>query len=510
MLRIRSVVRLARIPRGQLRTFGHFRPVLNIHQLADQTDQFQDVKKQIDTLLEKVPDNKDEDAPVIFEELITKIPGSNTSLISAKILGLINASTKNLELLKLALQNVKSEDLNEEDLDNMILIVNKLSKVSSIPPEIQNLFSQIFIERCNDEIIRKFISGIEEYEGSFNKHILVTLYLKTKRYDEAYGLVHQTLKSGGSLQSPSIELLVHHLCHFNYVERATKIMELAKERKHTIYPRTYSLFLSMLIDLNEYKILTKVYPDILQKMYVSNGTLARLSECLVHAGDYYGVKSLKRLAKKRQSFPDDLMARMNRSVVEAGGAYMEFENSFRKLAKAKTHRGEDLEVSDYPYLLGSLKLRGYKRTNEMVENKMKRDESNLKTFVVDMVVKKYCDVGDINAALMLLHKTRGVRQNIAESTILQLTHGALICDDKDALREILDFVEHRDIKFKKEKTVNLLLAALVDSEHWFYSFKILQRCEIEGYKMRPATYAKLAAKCEKYETDQHLKYNPQN
>lgn len=504
MLRIRHSLRYVRISSGQIRSFSHHSPVLGSHL---QQNQLQHLKSQIENLFEKVPDNRDKDAPIIFRELITKVPEANTSLISAKILLLINASTKNIELLKLALQNVKSEDLDQDALDNMIIIVNKFSKLKSIPTEVQQLFSQIFIERCNDEIIQKFSLGLQEYNGSFNKHVYITLLLKTKKYDEAFDLVKTTLESHGPLRSTSIELLLQHLCHLGEIQKAAEILKLAKEEKHTIYPRTYSVFLSKAVEMNEYEVVSKFQKYILERLYVDNGTLVRLTESLVHAGDFYQIKGLKKLAQTKSSFPEDFMKRIDRSIVESAATFMTFENAFKQLEEV--HRGDELEVIDYPYLLGKLEFKGFDNMHEFVHKKMGLTDKNLKKFVLNLVVTKLCNEGDVDSALLLIKKSDLLAQYVTENTILQLSHGAEITKNEEAPREICDLVESLDLKFSKAKTINQLLSVLVNTDHWFYSFKMLQRCDIDGYTMRPTTYSKLAAKCENFESEQHLQYKPE-
>jgi len=501
MLRIRQSIRYLRVPKVGSRFFTQSSFKLNnVHQT-------QDLKHQISTLLERIPGSEDVNNQAILRGIIGKLPEDQMSKVSARVLGLTNASIKNNVLINLALQTVKPEDISPQVLENLVRIAHELSTQKKPPKPVQTELTKIFLAACDDELIEKIRLGIEEYDGAFNKSVLVTLLLKTKRYGEAHELVLNTLRAGGRIRGFAIELVINHLCHLNKLHESEELIRLAtlpSGRRYDLFPRTYSTFLSKAVELNEHSICRRIHKHILDRTYIDNGTLVRLAECLAHDRDFFCIYGLKEIAMKKRSFPPDFMKRINRSIVDCIAHVQYFEKAWEVLEEF--HQGEELEVVDYPYLKNSINIEDSDELNNLLHGKMKLVDHQLRQFALNLVVSRLAEARKVGEAYHLINRSDSLKAHVNESTILQLAHGADIAGDIDTLNRTCELVISLDLKLKQRKTIDLLLMTILDTDYWFQSFKMLERCEIEDYAIRPELFSKLKAKCEQFGSTQHLQY----
>lgn len=506
MLRIRQSIRYFKIPRTQARQFAQCSISLNeyhTHQLESLHLQ-KDLKIQINTLLENVPKRSDKQNPIIFEDIVTQLPAHQSSIIAASLLSVINANSKNKLLLKLLLETVQAKDISEKGLANVVRLVHEFSTHSAVSSTIRNRFADILLERCNDDIINALKEGISEFEGGLNKYILVTLYLKTKQYDEAHDLVLDALVQKRKITHSSIELVIHHSCHLGEIERAAVLLELAIKQRYTIYPRTLSILIAKAIERNDYKICSKFQHHVMKRTYVDNGTLVRLVETLVPSKQYLHLKGLKKLAETKGSFPGEFMIRINRSIVDCAALVSDFEKVWKMLEGY--HKGEELEVADYPNLKALLDTSDSEALNQFLLQKMVLTEPTLKRFILNLVVARLCEESRVDTALALINNSPVLLATVSENTILQLIHGADLTQNSTMLSQIFELIIKRDIRFRQRKTIELILSTFLDSEYWFLSFKMLERCEIPGYKVRRENFVKMESKCKELNSTQYLKY----
>lgn len=488
-------------------------PSFSICQFSSQFIRFQstnqshqvDIQSQVNTLYSKIHNPKDPEPPIIFTNLASRLPKEEISIIAANVLGSIVPSSKNRFFLQNVLESVELKDINNRDiLDGLILMVHKLSKHSSVPKEIQTKLIKIFLEYANDYTIDRMSQGLVEFDGGFNKHVLVAMLLKLKKYDDAYQLVMETLENLGKIRFTTVEITIQHLCFVNQVEKAGNVLEQAMKHRRVVYPRTLSIFLSKAVEMGEFKVVSKFQNHILQRTYIENGTLVRLAECLAESGHMQHLFNIRQIASNKGSFPPEFMERIDKSIAEGYAKTKNFNKAWSYIESCNDG-SKELEVVDYPFLKSLISVEFVDSTRTLMLRKMTSSQDNLKKFMLNLVIAKFCEEGEISCALRLIDETPIVQPYINENTILQLIHGADITSDQDALKEIYELIESRDLKFAQRKTLDLVVSTFLESDYWFYIFKILERSEVE-FKIRPNLFSKLEIKCKEYNTTQHLKY----
>ncbi|CCH41558.1 hypothetical protein BN7_1099 [Wickerhamomyces ciferrii] len=423
----------------------------------------------------------------IFKKAIRPLSPGDKAKVCVTILEQIQDHASNRRLLEAVLSTVDSQALSMNAINNLAQLVPKIEKsYNAITPVLQAKFAQVFKEHSSDELISKFISNEDAQCGKLLKHILIIMLLKSKRYSEASNIVHRSLQNRSKLSPITIELLVLHLCELNDVDEINKariILGLAKTQAYPIHARTFSTLLTKAVQLNDYETCYKIQRNIRDRTYVDNGTLIKLAESLVHKGAYQMVWGIEKEIGRKKSFSPEFIERLNIAVVESVAVKEGFTKAWNKLKEI--HQGQELFVVDYPYLIKSFVLiKDQDELNFFIHKELNVESDELKKFIINLIVKKMADSGEVKKMLLILKNSPTLRSYIRENVILQLIHGSLVLEDSTILKEVYDLVEELGMKFHEKKTVNLFISAFTGTEYSSYIPKVLDLVAIENFKLR--------------------------
>ncbi|KAH3666717.1 hypothetical protein WICMUC_005534 [Wickerhamomyces mucosus] len=444
-------------------------------------------QSDINLLLSKVPNTKDKETIKIFERIINTISESNKSLLSQNILKIIPASTKNKKVLNLALQNIKSEHVDQETLSNVLTIVNKLSQLKSkdLSLDTQHCLTEFFtnLNKIDKELILKFETSIIGFENIFNRSLLISLYLQKGQILKAYEYAKNIIAQKQRLRGSCLELIIHHLSHREQLDKASQILNSMIENNYEIYPRTYSVFFNKAIDLNNNYICMTYFDKIIGNTYIDNGSLIRLAEIISDVGFIRQIREIFKRSLMKGSIPRDHLARYYRLFVEMKTRSRGFIRGFKFLSRhyESKFNNTKLNVLDYPNLLEKVIVSAKEEnvSKTVLKRLSYKEPFAIKRFYLDLVVQKLIQNNNLEIALQMLVNNNEIGKIITDETIrlILLSSRSGHSMDNSSIKLLIELLVKHSIKLSKLSDIyklNLLRVVISNEESWIYSFKLIQ------------------------------------